>query len=367
MINTIKTTWKNSALGKLIVLFLAFLVLSPLGCCMCAIPIGLLSSTPTPTAIIEQDQIQRNDTLPPTTISSRISTSTVDATRSPTSTPSPLPNVESPETASSTPLPLTPSPSPSATHSSASPTETPQATLSSSPAPPPAAPTTNPTPRPTRTSTPTITFTSTPTSTPTATPAPLAKQNANLRSGPGTNYPRVGSVSAGENLKIVGRTEDGSWYKLANGAWIAAFLVKGLQSNPPIVQDIPTPPPTPTPKPPKPTGKPDVRIVGMLRDGVKGRNEPDEYVEIANLGNAPQDMTGWMLVSERRGNDRGQIFYFPRGFILQPGQHCRIYTNEYHPEYCGLSFNHRGAVWNNSKPDAALLVDNHGNVVSVWP
>ncbi len=317
MIDTIKTTWKNSALGKLIVLFLAFLVLSPLSCCMCAIPMGLLApNTPTPVANSIQEIVGER----PETIQRGGSTIPSHATT---------------------------------TYAS----KTPETTIIAAEASPSTTPTDV---------VPTATFTPLP---PTATPTPVplvASKNANLRAGPGTAFPKVGTVTAGDELEIIGQTEDGSWYKLATGAWIAAFLVKGVQSNPPVVQDIPTPPPTPTPKPTKPTGKPDVRIVGMLRDGVKGRNEPDEYVEIANLGNAPQDMTGWMLVSERRGNDRGQIFYFPRGFILQPGQHCRVYTNEYHPEYCGLSFNHRGAVWNNSKPDAALLVDNHGNVVSVW-
>ena len=73
----------------------------------------------------------------------------------------------------------------------------------------------------------------------------MAIKNANLRAGPGTNYPRIGSVKAGDNLKIVGKNQDGSWYKLSNGAWIAAFLVASAASNIPVVKIIPTPPPPP--------------------------------------------------------------------------------------------------------------------------
>lgn len=52
----------------------------------------------------------------------------------------------------------------------------------------------------------------------------------NLRSGPGTNYAKVGVVFQGTRLTVLGRS--GSWYrvKLANGkaAWIAAWLVSPL-------------------------------------------------------------------------------------------------------------------------------------------
>jgi len=66
-----------------------------------------------------------------------------------------------------------------------------------------------------------------------ATPAPLAptttgptaQRAANLRAGPGTTYALIGSVDAGQALDITNHNADGSWFQLANGAWIAAFLV----------------------------------------------------------------------------------------------------------------------------------------------
>ena len=50
--------------------------------------------------------------------------------------------------------------------------------------------------------------------------------NANLRGGPGTNYPIVGKAPAGSTVNVVEATADRTWYYLDNGSWIAAFLVK---------------------------------------------------------------------------------------------------------------------------------------------
>lgn len=200
--------------------------------------------------------------------------------------------------------------------------------------------------------------------------APRAAQNARLRAGPGVAYAQVGSVPAGQALQIVARDAGGEWYQLVGGAWIAGSLVANAPSVA-AAKTIPTLAPAPTlaatPRPAAPSGSGRVQITGMLRDGVAGRLEPDEYVEIKNVGDAPQVMTDWRLESERRGSDAGQVFYFPEGFAMQPGQVCRVYTNEMHAEWCGLSFGHgQGAVWSNSEPDAVLLYDATGSLVSRW-
>ena len=105
---------------------------------------------------------------------------------------------------------------------------------------------------------------------------------------------------------------------------------------------------TPTPA----AGHKSVQITGLRRDGALNPNEPDEYVEITNQGAAAQDLTGWRLDSER-GAASGQVFHFPAGFVMQPGQVCRVYTDELHPEWCGLSFGYRkSGVWNNNEPDS---------------
>lgn len=89
---------------------------------------------------------------------------------------------------------------------------------------------------------------------------PIANRDANLRSGPGTNYPVVGTVDAGAELTLVGRNTAGDWLQLAGGAWIAAFLVDGAPPDlatvaaPPTTTPLPVPTampaPTSTPAPP---------------------------------------------------------------------------------------------------------------------
>lgn len=105
------------------------------------------------------------------------------------------------------------------------------------------------TPEPTNTAAPTDTPRPTNTHTATPLPSPSAAKDANLRGGPGTDYPIVGGVKAGAPLNIVERTSKGDWYRLASSAWIASFLVKNPPSSPPIAKNIPAPPPKPTATP----------------------------------------------------------------------------------------------------------------------
>lgn len=69
--------------------------------------------------------------------------------------------------------------------------------------------------------------------------------NANLRAGPGTDYPRVGAAKAGETLMVVAQNAKGDWYQTASGEWIFRGLVAG-------VTPVPTASNTPTPPAPAP-------------------------------------------------------------------------------------------------------------------
>lgn len=105
------------------------------------------------------------------------------------------------------------------------------------------------------------------------------------------------------------------------------------------------------------SGQPSISIGYIFYDGVEGRQEPDEYVEIANGGSSPVDLAGWTLQDES-----GKTFRFP-SYQIQPGETCRIYTNQDSPEYCGFSFKHSGsAIWNNGG-DCAMLKNNAGQVI----
>jgi len=116
----------------------------------------------------------------------------------------------------------------------------------------------------------------------------------------------------------------------------------------------------PQPPPPPPIEGVNIQITYIFYDGLVSRVESDEYVEITNIGEQSQDLVGWML---RDASEGYPSFIFP-SYILAPGESTRVYTNEYHPEWGGLSFEYSRAIWNNTEPDVAVLYDSEGKEVS---
>lgn len=132
----------------------------------------------------------------------------------------------------------------------------------------------SPTPEPTATPMP---IADAPEPTPTSTPMPeptnvpeenqppivtAGDSNINVRSGPGTDYDVVGTLSAGQSLEIVGRNSDSSWWQVSapDGlCWVSAGVVtsSNVDDTIPIVE-VPPPPvqPTPTEVSPQPTNPP---------------------------------------------------------------------------------------------------------------
>ncbi len=108
---------------------------------------------------------------------------------------------------------------------------------------------------------------------------------------------------------------------------------------------IPTVTPTETP-----THHPDyVYFTYIFYAGVLPQ-EPDEYVEIRNDDSFGIQLENWTLL-----DDANHVYTFPF-FVIQPGQVCRIYTNENHPEWCGFSYMSSLPIWDNSG-DCAYLHD----------
>ncbi len=103
-----------------------------------------------------------------------------------------------------------------------------------------------------------------------------------------------------------------------------------------------------------------VRITYIFYDGLVYRVESDEYVEITNLGDTPQDLEGWVLKDISEGYPS---LTFP-SYVLAPGESIRVYTNEVHPEWGGFSFGYGKAIWNNKAPDTAVLYNDQGKEVS---
>jgi uncharacterized protein YraI len=104
--------------------------------------------------------------------------------------------------------------------------------------------------------------------------------NANLRSGPGTNFAVVGQARTNDRLQVAAVSTDGDWYLLATNQWIAVFLVTELTASVPTVTDeilaavqgtteatggeaASTATPAPPPVAPKPT----VTVDANLRSG----------------------------------------------------------------------------------------------------
>jgi LysM repeat protein len=119
-----------------------------------------------------------------------------------------------------------------------------------------------------------------------------------------------------------------------------------------------TPTATPTRTPTRTVTPPGVIIQSINFDGDVPQVESDEYAVITNAGIVSQNIDGWRLFAD----DAGQNFIFP-SFELAPGQTCRVYTNEDHPEYCGFSFERGSAIWNN-EGDCGYLFTTSGAEVS---
>jgi len=103
-----------------------------------------------------------------------------------------------------------------------------------------------------------------------------------------------------------------------------------------------------------------VQITDIFFDGLVHLSESDEYAEVTNHGSGPVSLIGWRL----NAGSPGQDFNFPN-FVIDPGQTCRVYTNEIHPETCGFSFESGVALWLNSG-DCGYLYNQAGDLVSSY-
>jgi len=135
---------------------------------------------------------------------------------------------------------------------------------------------------------------------------------------------------------------------LSSGEWIAAFLVE-LQAA-----GSTAPPSSDT------SAAPNIIIQEVFYDGDVSNVESDEYAVIANTGTALANLQGWTLSA----GTLDQVFTFP-ALELQSGQTCRVYTNEIHPDSCGLSFGSGSALWNN-RGDCGYLYKPDGSHVNTY-
>jgi len=104
---------------------------------------------------------------------------------------------------------------------------------------------------------------------PTDTPTPVAPvfttiKPANIRSGPGTVYPVIGGMPAGQTAKVIGRDSSTRWFVIESDSslngqgWVSDQVAtyNGDVNALSVIAAPPTPLPTATPIPPTPTPKP---------------------------------------------------------------------------------------------------------------
>ena len=113
--------------------------------------------------------------------------------------------------------------------------------------------------------------------------------------------------------------------------------------------------------------------------------EFDEYVEIKNESDSPQNIAGWMLKNITKGapefvfppllpcscefysdfEDCIEECYTLHPCVIEPRESIRVYTAAVHYESGGFNFNYfPGDVWNNETPDTAVLYNLEGQEVS---
>ena len=131
-----------------------------------------------------------------------------------------------------------------------------------------------------------------------------------------------------------------------------------MNSSPPPSIQTPTPTAIPTPTPAAtsaPASSGNVVITTIFYDGAVSQ-EPDEYVEIRNDDTRTIQLQSWTL-----RDIANHLYTFP-SFVMQPGQVCRVYTNQSHPESCGFNYGSGLAIWNNTG-DCAYLRDSLSTLI----
>ena len=106
--------------------------------------------------------------------------------------------------------------------------------------------------------------TATPEVTATSTPEPVvrltARGTANVRSGPGTSYPKIGTLAANQAAVVTGKNTGGDWVQFDNDGqpgWVTTELVtlSGDLSMVQVAENV-APPPTARPRPTSPPAPP---------------------------------------------------------------------------------------------------------------
>lgn len=117
-----------------------------------------------------------------------------------------------------------------------------------------------------------------PTATPISKPMVTVNNDINVRGGPGTNYPIIGTASIGQQFLITGKNGAGDWWKInynGQAGWVFGQLVAATNAEPVRVSAQPTS--TPTPRPARPTATVPIPLSQVEREAVWVSMVNNEY------------------------------------------------------------------------------------------
>jgi len=119
----------------------------------------------------------------------------------------------------------------------------------------------------------------------------------------------------------------------------------------------------------QPEGEPDVKIAYILHRGRELGTEGDEYVEIANFGDASADIACWTL---RKVGEPEKIYRFDSSAcdgesktLLGPGETVWVFTNRCSEISGSHSFGSEEGIWDNDTGTGQLL-DCDGNIIDEY-
>jgi len=210
---------------------------------------------------------------------------------------------------------------------------------------------------------------------PTAAPSPTsevsrltANASVNVRSGPGTNYPQIGRLQAGQSFVITGKNPAGDWWQFdfnGRSGWVVADLVRASGGERVEVAANIAPPPTAAPRPtarpqpaqpkPQPT-QPPAAAKQFAQGGVELRNAENTNFSV---------VTFWGRLGKPPGAP-------PGGFRLRvttpSGTKEVPFDTIWQYAYTGLPsqflYNAKAELPRTGGPFRAVVIDGGGNEVS---
>ena len=134
--------------------------------------------------------------------------------------------------------------------------------------------------------------------------AVVTNDTLNIRSGPGTGYPIVGTLKRGDEVTVTGRNKAGTWLAITTEGGLEGWVYADYTSMEPAVESLPVaqappPPASPTPSAPKPTLSVDEQIAKVAGDEHGTLPQPGEVggvdaggeAEVTILNDTPYVLT----------------------------------------------------------------------------